>query len=204
MSIGQSTDPTVCPECGVRKRMRNPRAKGGMQAKCRQCYDPPAVRDERDKKRRQVEALKSRGDRPICPLCTVRQCAKDKAAVGGYRPKCQRCGWSEAKRLAERVRRNAKNRADPRRKVLRHRTQLREYGITPEQYAEMVAAAGGVCTICKRPESRKRNGRVTRLCVDHDHRTGRVRGVLCSRCNFVVGLTEYEPELLAGIAAYLT
>jgi len=49
--------------------------------------------------------------------------------------------------------------------------------LTPDQYAEMLEAQGGGCAICGNPpKSRK-------LDEDHDHRTGRTRGLLCHRCN---------------------
>lgn len=51
------------------------------------------------------------------------------------------------------------------------------YGITADDYATLLAAQGGRCAICRaRPKSK-------RLAVDHDHKTGAVRGLLCSRCN---------------------
>jgi hypothetical protein len=55
---------------------------------------------------------------------------------------------------------------------LRHR-----YGISLAQYDEMAETQGGVCAICGQPPKQKR------LHVDHDHETGRVRGLLCAPCN---------------------
>lgn len=52
------------------------------------------------------------------------------------------------------------------------------YGITPEDYDRMLEEQGGVCAIC---EGACPTGR--RLAVDHDHETGRVRGLLCVNCN---------------------
>lgn len=62
----------------------------------------------------------------------------------------------------------------------------------------MLAAQEGVCYICKREP----NGR--KFCVDHNHKTGEVRGLLCYRCNY--GLTWYsdDPERLAMAAFYVT
>lgn len=64
----------------------------------------------------------------------------------------------------------------------------RLYGITPEDYLEMWQAQGGLCAICL---SACKAGR---LCVDHDHETGRVRGLLCRACNVQVGVVENYGE----------
>lgn len=54
-----------------------------------------------------------------------------------------------------------------------------KYGITLEQYEEMAEAQGHVCKICKSPPKKKS------LHVDHNHATGKVRGLLCSMCNSI-------------------
>ena len=59
------------------------------------------------------------------------------------------------------------------------------YGITPEQWQEMFDAQGGLCGICHGPQQGKR-----RLGLDHNHETGKVRGLLCDRCNLLVGKVE--------------
>ena len=60
------------------------------------------------------------------------------------------------------------------------------YKLTVEQYDVILAYQGGVCYACHQPEPVK--GR--RLSVDHDHETGLVRGLLCSRCNPIIGKLE--------------
>ena len=74
----------------------------------------------------------------------------------------------------------------------------RKFGITPETYDEMLAAQGGVCAICERPP---RDG--TSLHVDHEHGTGRVRGLLCFRCNNALGDFEDDAVLLLRAADYV-
>lgn len=65
-----------------------------------------------------------------------------------------------------------------------HKHRLKsKYGLTPEQYDEMLTAQENVCAICKNPESQVLNGSISRLSVDHDHDTGKVRGLLCIKCN---------------------
>ena len=74
------------------------------------------------------------------------------------------------------------------------------YGITTEQYDAMLAAQGGHCAIC--PAIRGSAHR-ERLYVDHDHKTGRVRGLLCSIHNVILGQAEDDPVILDALATYL-
>lgn len=75
----------------------------------------------------------------------------------------------------------------------------RRYGITAEQYDAILAAQGGGCAICGRDD----RAWELRLCVDHDHDTGTVRGILCRRCNAFLAIVE-NPELLAQFHDYLS
>lgn len=82
------------------------------------------------------------------------------------------------------------------------RNQLRaNFGITPEDYDRMWAAQGGVCAICRLEGSGRLSGRL--MAVDHDHTTGKVRGLLCQRCNHAVGLLHDSPDRAMALAAYL-
>lgn len=82
--------------------------------------------------------------------------------------------------------------------------RLRTFGIDAEEYARMEAAQGGVCAICREPETvTSRNGFVKALAVDHDHDSGAVRGLLCSRCNTAVGLMQDDTARLRAAVAYL-
>ena len=75
---------------------------------------------------------------------------------------------------------------------------LREkYGITEQHYQELFVAQGGVCKICGQPE-RKRF-----LNVDHDHTTGRIRGLLCRTCNWGLGHFKDDRYLLLKAIDYL-
>jgi hypothetical protein len=81
----------------------------------------------------------------------------------------------------------------------------RMYGISLEDYARMLKEQGGVCKICKRPERmRWKHKRVPmKLTVDHCHATGRVRGLLCKKCNSILGYAEDQPLVLFRAAEYL-
>jgi hypothetical protein len=78
------------------------------------------------------------------------------------------------------------------------------YNLTLEQYDKMVLDQNGVCAICGKPETRlSNNGVVTRLCVDHNHKTGKVRKLLCHRCNSSIGQFEDDVGLLNKAIQYL-
>lgn len=55
----------------------------------------------------------------------------------------------------------------------------------------------------KRPDNCEICGRMGRICFDHDHKTGKFRGWLCIKCNFVLGLVEDKPEILLEITKYI-
>jgi Recombination endonuclease VII len=72
------------------------------------------------------------------------------------------------------------------------------YGISLEEYDAMLARQGGVCAICKKKPDK---GKV--LFVDHCHVTGRVRGLLCGKCNSVLAFGCDDPDILRAAIAYL-
>lgn len=68
------------------------------------------------------------------------------------------------------------------------------YGITVEDYEEMLDAQGGVCAICGgNNEGHLRKN--LKLAVDHNHETGRVRGLLCDKCNRGIGLLKNQENI---------
>lgn len=73
----------------------------------------------------------------------------------------------------------------------------RIYGLAESDYEEMLKAQNGVCKICGNECARGR------LSVDHDHHTGRVRGLLCRDCNVNNGIFNDDPNLLRRAAEYL-
>lgn len=76
--------------------------------------------------------------------------------------------------------------------------------LTGREYHERMEAQGGVCAVCRQPESVKtRSGAIRRLAIDVERATLRVRGLLCHRCNVALGLAGDDPERLRSLAAYL-
>jgi hypothetical protein len=91
--------------------------------------------------------------------------------TGTYRRTCRSCVMAD----------NAERNARPDAADVRRNTHLRGlYGITAAEYETLLVAQGGLCAICKKPP------RSYRLAVDHDHRSGVIRGLLCNHCNLRV------------------
>jgi hypothetical protein len=83
------------------------------------------------------------------------------------------------------------------------RTNTEEmYGITAEQYQQMLRQQNGKCAICNGRANQKRM-KHTELCIDHCHETGVVRGLLCSRCNLGIGNFGDRLDLIKAAVEYL-
>jgi hypothetical protein len=72
----------------------------------------------------------------------------------------------------------------------RDRNLRKNYGITELQYVKLLYKQHGVCAICGKEERRVVRGTLSWLTVDHNHVTGKVRGLLCSQCNWCLGAYE--------------
>ena len=78
-----------------------------------------------------------------------------------------------------------------------------KFGLTPDQFHEMLIRQKGVCAVCGQPETASRNGRQLQLSIDHCHQSGSIRALLCSRCNRGIGYLADNPETLRAAAAYV-
>ena len=123
--------------------------------------------------------------RKIQPVTAFTRQAK---AYDGLLPSCRAC-------QAEKDRR--------RRGASKASSWLRLYGITEHAYWELFEAQGGVCAICKQSETRLHKGCPMHLSVDHDHATGRIRGLLCHGCNAALGRFKDNSTLLENALVYL-
>ena len=108
----------------------------------------------------------------------------------GYR-KCVVC------QTRSNERRNLFRRTERPRQV-REAQWKRLYGVTPIEVARMYEKAGSKCEICHVPE---RDGET--LCIDHCHKTGAVRGLLCDKCNNAIGRFDDNPSVVYSALAYL-
>lgn len=77
------------------------------------------------------------------------------------------------------------------------------FGLSLEDYQRMHDAQGGRCAICDSPEGETRNGKVKMLAVDHCHKTGKIRGLLCSPCNQAIGKLRDDSAIMRRAADYI-
>jgi hypothetical protein len=125
----------------------------------------------------------------VCPVCSTEKSVEEfKLNTSGVPGWCKPCttekmrGYQAARRSE-----NKERLADWNRKT--------RYNLTPEEYTYMVIEQGGKCAICKDVSDG--------LCVDHDHNTGEVRGLLCRKCNTGIGMLQDNLENLKNAVAYL-
>ena len=125
-----------------------------------------------------------------CRRCGVQ--FKRKHKVGQIPKYCSRgCAvknWSE---------KNPKRRAE-----LNRRHNASRYGLTVEGLDFLTEEQGGKCAVCRQPPPGDR-GTAAALHIDHCHATGKVRALLCSKCNTAIGLMNDSPTLLREAAQYL-
>lgn len=143
---------------------------------------------------------------------------KSGSSPDGVASRCKPCnnavssGWKaenpERVRVRQRDRakineRNRLRRTTPEgRRVTLDRRLRQDHGITLVEYEELVAAQSGLCAICGLPPSGETHAD-ERLHLDHDHATGRIRGLLCRYCNTGLGLLDDDLARLAAAARYL-
>ena len=101
------------------------------------------------------------------------------------------------------ARRKALGRSSTTPAVRRSRNLRYRFGITDEHFSLLLAAQQGKCAICDATECLPKSGK-RQLAIDHDHNTGQIRGLLCTRCNVGLGMFRDELALVERAVAYLS
>jgi hypothetical protein len=156
--------------------------KCGVAQPMENFYSSPGMRDGR------------RGD---CKNCNLKA-KHDRYSADPAAAKARVKRWQQAN--ADRVNASQRRRRSTPEAKLRERAGhlMRKYGMTIEQYDAMLEAQGGGCFICGRPPREDIS-----LHVDHDHLTGKVRGILCFCCNNALADFQDDPSLLRKAASYV-
>lgn len=181
------TCPKCCRELGSEYFGRSNKRRNGLQHWCKECAS------SYNRARNCNFDYRPHSTPKTCSRCS-RELSADEFPIsrkvkGGRSSWCKDCHAEYAAH---------KWRSDPKYIArLRNSQYRRKFGITLEQYEAMLVDQGGTCYVCKQPP----NGR--RLAVDHCHRTGRIRRLLCIECNRALGAVEDDPERLLALACYL-
>jgi hypothetical protein len=149
-----------------------------------------------------------------CTLCRSVRPVSEFYQLGGnlkFTARCKSClrGLGHEKYLKDRAKtlaRNRARRADPERRKADHTARMlweykKNYGITPEAKRQIQESQGNKCAICERGFTKLRPRDAH---LDHDHKDGFVRGVLCRRCNMVLGQMGDDIRLFTAAVAYLS
>jgi len=81
----------------------------------------------------------------------------------------------------------------------------RKFNISIEEFENMILSQNNLCAICDKPESRinHRSGAIQNLAIDHNHKNGKIRQLLCSKCNLIIGQINEDIEILQSMITYL-
>jgi hypothetical protein len=219
-------DEKTCTLCGVEKPLaefyRNIRGAGGVGSRCKACARAEVNSRYVPRVRAPVTAA--------CPQCGEKfthqptmgtkrtYCSRKCTAAHGEELKRQRNADLEPRRCAcgstdvagvgtpacpdcKKDRRSPA--AEQRRKDRERRRTLARYGLSPADYDGFVRRQRNRCAVCR---TTKVGGPPTRSGywhVDHDHVTGQIRGLLCSKCNTAIGLLQDDPGILAAATSYV-
>ncbi|MCP3757608.1 endonuclease VII domain-containing protein [Streptomyces sp. TBY4] len=179
-----STESKLCRGCGRQQPLSsfaaNRATKDGLQARCRECV---AAYGADYYRRRRVEQGKQVWERAEVPpgWKQCRSCGEVKPHSEWHKNATAPDGLATCCKPCKAARGRAGH-------------LKRAYGISEAERDEMIAAQGGVCVICQEAPAEH---------VDHDHQTGKVRGVLCFGCNAGIGQLKDRPDVLRRAAAYV-
>lgn len=139
--------------------------------------------------------------------------------LDGIRKRCNECRRNNRNEDRTKIRKTAnarrkKNRDEINKKdrITRslNRSRFKSYalkkafGIDIIEYNKLFELQNGLCKICNEPEKAKhQSGHIKQLAVDHDHKTGKIRGLLCWICNTGIGKLKEDPKLLRKAADYI-
>ena len=192
-----NTDWKACGRCKVSKAFSFfGRVKGVLRSYCRECHRAANFNPD------------ARSEKP-CSCCKLTKPTTEFGRMGArYQSVCSECQrqkqakkWSELKEAGLTVEINQRDYWQ-RRKWIRIKAK---YGLTKERFLQMIEEQGNLCAICKQPERESSSPHTDEmnLSVDHCHKTGKVRGLLCRQCNIALGRFREDVGILQSAIAYL-
>ncbi len=198
-----------CSKCKVEKPLTDfyidNSNRSGRQCSCIVCYTDwkraKSLKAGKTKRRYTLDARKDREKgMKYCPGCEKTRPLIEFYTAGdsnsGVASHCKECS-KELQKKVNPTRRHKYYKKGWR--VQKNRCLVQKYGITLVEYEELLTEQKGGCKICGlTPVDNNKS-----LAVDHDHKTGKIRGLLCNNCNVAVGFLKDNPELGIKITSYL-
>jgi hypothetical protein len=197
-----------CTKCSVDKPLpefsKAPRGKHGHKSSCKQCDADRHAAQHVPKQRVPRRAPLDPSSSKACRKCGItkqltefslsRKATATTNAV--YRSDCKVCCSTRAKQwFADNPERAVANK--------RKFNLAKNYGLTVAEYDALLRQQGGVCAICGSSERMQRQGSLMRMPVDHCHKTGAVRGILCQACNRGLGFFRDDTVVMRRALSYL-
>lgn len=139
-------------------------------------------------------------DTKICPKCKIEKELTEfhKKSKNKTYHTCKDC-----RRIYDQWRyQNIETRARIKGWIKNRKLQL-NYNITFKEYNTLLKKQQGLCAICHQKETKILQGKLTLLAVDHDHITGKIRGLLCNQCNIGLGCFKDDPTILYEALTYV-
>ncbi|KAB2348952.1 endonuclease VII domain-containing protein [Actinomadura rudentiformis] len=187
-----------CRDCGEVKPAtefwKRKASPDGLALYCRECFgrrNAASYRGGQEKLGKKTRPYRRYSAVPegmkYCPQCRevkpLKAFGRNRATKSGLAAYCRPCHTATMAEIKQRTHGSERN----------YLLKLR-YGITEQEVAQMAARQGGLCAICLSGAAKH---------VDHDHKTGKVRGLLCFSCNGALGQFGDDPRRMRAAAAYL-
>ncbi len=120
---------------------------------------------------------------------TCKACKRDYVPTGANQKYCKPCGVENAKRIGK----------ECDKRLYKKKGRIKTFGLTEQQYDQMLSTQDECCAICgKHQKEFKRS-----FAVDHCHTTEKIRGLLCMKCNLLLGYANDNIDILASAIRYL-
>lgn len=132
----------------------------------------------------------------ICPICEQSKIGTEFYSGNRSIRKCKKCRYAHIKAWREAIK---TNNPEHHKRLVKKRAAYaayKNYGLTLEQYETMIKNQNNHCYICNKPSNK-------RLFIDHCHETGKVRALLCYKCNTVLGMSGDSLNVLKNAISYL-
>ncbi len=141
----------------------------------------------------------------ICCTCKkdkpLTEFGKNKSRPNGLQPNCHKCRRGQGKKWRKEATPEMLEKEYQRTRRWRI---FKQFNLPADEYEALKVKQNGLCASCGQPETiSSKLGRQHDLAVDHNHKTGQVRSLLCQRCNTILGRVEEDIEVLLKLVEYL-